>query len=630
MNQTPNKLYILLIYLGLALATFIVFEPVRKNEFINYDDDEYITENPQVISGLTRKSIVWAFTTSHANNWHPLTWLSHILDCHFFRLDPSWHHLTSLFFHIVNTLLLFYIFKRMTAAIWPGAFIALAFALHPLHVESVAWVAERKDLLCSLFWMLTIIAYIRYAERPTITKYLLVILFLFLGLMAKPMLVTLPFVLLLLDYWPLRRLKWKRQVIDQTSLEAESFNNQRGKYAWKLLAEKLPLLILVAASCVITLIVQQSAGAMKTLEKYPVNMRVSNAVVSYLGYLIKMFYPTRLALLYPLRPYNIPKWQPWAFLLILIIISAAVIYSVRHRRYLLVGWLWYLGTLVPVIGVVQVGSQAMADRYTYLPSIGIFIIVAYSAAELKNKLLFRKIVLPVSAALVIAALMICTRLQLRHWKNNLTLYEHTLAITEKNFIILYNYGHALSKSKRPDEAVVQFKRALRIKPDEPDVYNNLGAALKEMGKINQAIDNWKKALALDPSHPDAHFNLGLVLGRQESHDQAIYHFQKALQAKPNWPEAYYELGGVYFRQGRLDLAALQCIDALRLKPDYLIAQVTLAHILVEMGQIPTALQIAKKASKLAAATSQEDPTPKILNHIQRYKETHEKTSAPTE
>ena len=447
--------------------------------------------------------------------------------------------------------------------------------------------------------------------------------------MAKPMLVTLPFVLLLLDYWPLRRLKWKRQSASEAPLESELVKSPYQKYPWQLLVEKLPLLILIAASCVITLIVQQSAGAMKTLEKYPVNMRVSNAVVSYLGYLIKMFYPTRLALLYPLRPYNIPKWQPWAFLLVLIVITAIVIYAARHRRYLLVGWLWYLGTLVPVIGVVQVGSQAMADRYTYLPSIGIFIIVAYSAAELKNKLLFRKIVLPVSAVLVIAALMICTRLQLRHWKNNLTLYEHTLAITEKNFIILYNYGHALSKSKRLDEAIVQFKKALRIKPDEPDVYNNLGAALKEMGKISQAIDNWKKALALDPSHPDAHFNMGLVLGQQESHDQAIYHFQKALHAKPNWPEAYYELGGVYFRQGRLDLAALQCIDALRLKPDYLIAQVTLAHIFVEMGQIPTALQVAKKASKLAAATSQEDPTPKILNHIQRYKETHEETSAPT-
>jgi len=478
--------------------------------------------------------------------------------------------------------------------------------------------------------MLTIIAYIRYAERPTITKYLLVVLFLFLGLMAKPMLVTLPFVLLLLDYWPLRRLQWKRPDETQPPPESELLKNHYQKSPWHLLAEKLPLFILVACSSIITIIVQQSAGAMKTLEKYPVNMRVSNAVVSYLGYLIKMFYPTRLALLYPLRPDGLPIWQPIVSLFILIVISAAVIYSVRHRRHLLVGWLWYLGTLVPVIGVVQVGSQAMADRYTYLPSIGIFIIVAYSAAELKNKLLFRKIVLPVSAALVIAALLICTRLQLRHWKNNLTLYEHTLAITEKNFIILYNYGHALSKNKRLDEAVVQFKKALRIKPDEPDVYNNLGAALKEMGKISQATNNWKKALALDPGHPDAHFNLGHTMRQQENYEQAIYHFQKALQAKPNWPEAYYELGGVYFRQGRLDLAALQCIDALRLKPDYLIAQVTLAHILVDMGQIPTALQIAEKASKLAAATNQQDPTPEILNHIQRYKETHEKTSAPTE
>ncbi|MHC4158530.1 MAG: tetratricopeptide repeat protein [Planctomycetota bacterium] len=341
-----------------------------------------------------------------------------------------------------------------------------------------------------------------------------------------------------------------------------------------------------------------------------------------------------------------------------------MIYSVRHRRYLLVGWLWYLGTLIPVIGLVQVGSQALADRYTYLPSIGIFIIIAYSAAELKGKLFLRKIVLPVSAALVITALLICTRLQLRHWKNNFTLYEHTLAVTEENYIILNNYGYVLSTAGRSDEALVQFKKALRInprgpmlqknigeeylnlgqydlvvkhlkkalklKPDWPDVSNNLGAALKEMGKINQAIDIWKKTLALDPNHPNAHFNLGLALGQQESHDQAIYHFQRALQAKPNWPEVHYNLGGVYFRQGRLDLAAMQCSEAVLLKPDYLLAQVTLAHILVEMGQIQKALEIAEKASKLAADAGQQDPAPKILNHIQRYKATRQETSAPVE
>jgi len=622
MNETPNKLYVFLIYAGLALVTFIAFEPVRKNEFINYDDDEYITENPNIVSGLTFQSFIWAFTTFYASNWHPVTWLSHTLDCQLFGIDPTWHHLTNLFFHVANTLLLFYIFRRMTAAIWPGAFVAIAFAIHPLHVESVAWVAERKDVLSGLFFMLTIIAYLRYAERPTIAKYILVVLFLSLGLMAKPMLVTLPFVLLLLDYWPLQRLRLKRQGTDQTSLEAESVKNEDGDSAWKLLAEKVPLFILVACSSAITIIVQRSAGAMKTLEKYPVNIRIINAFVSYLGYIVKMFYPTRLAILYPLQPYNIPKWQPWVFLLILIVITALVIYGGRKRRYLLVGWLWYLGTLIPVIGLVQVGSQAMADRYTYLPSIGIFIIVAWTAAELQLKLRRQRIALATLAALAIAALVICTRLQLRHWKDNITLYEHTLAVTEENFVILYNYGDALSKKSRLDEAIVQFRKALRISPNEPDVYNNIGAALKEMGNIKEAIENWRKALALDPRHQKAHINMGLAMSELRSYEQAIYHFQEALRAKPDWPEAHYNLGGVYLRQGRFDLAALQCVEALRLKPDYLIAQASLAHILVEMGQIEKAVEIAKKASKLAADTGQEDPAPEILNHIQRYKATH--------
>lgn len=343
----------------LALVTLIVFGQACRNDFVGYDDIYYVTDNPHVKSGLSLDSVIWAFTTMYNANWHPLTWLSHMLVCQLFSLNPLWHHLTNVLFHTVNTLLLFGILKRMTGKIWPSAFAAAAFALHPLHVESVAWVSERKDVLSGFFWMLTVICYIRYTERQSIGKYLLVFLVFGLGLMAKSMLVTLPFVLLLLDYWPLGRLQWEHRL----------------KSLWHLIIEKVPLLALSAASSTITFIAQKSAGAMELGKVYPLNIRISNAAVSYIAYIGKLIYPSRLAVLYPYPGSSLPLWQPIVSLLVLIAVSAAVIYSAR--RYLVIGWFWYIGTLVPVIGLVQIGNQMMADRYTYLPSIGIFIMVAW-------------------------------------------------------------------------------------------------------------------------------------------------------------------------------------------------------------------------------------------------------------
>ncbi|MEE9371337.1 MAG: hypothetical protein V3W45_07715, partial [Sedimentisphaerales bacterium] len=361
---------ILLVYLALALATAIAYEQVRHNDFVSYDDFAYVTENPDVSSGITRNSVIWAFTSVHVGNWHPLTGLSHMLDCQLFGLDAFWHHLTNLFFHIANTLLLFAVLKKITGAVWRSAFVAAAFALHPLHVESVAWLAERKDVLSGLFWMLTIAAYIRYAQCPTIRKYLLVVLVFALGLMAKPMLVTLPFVLLLLDYWPLGRFQWSPESISEVSTPSESIDTGYQKVTtFRLLSEKIPLFVLSAASSVVTFIVQKSQGAVMAMEIFPVRLRIANALVSYTGYIDKMLYPSRLAVLYPFSG-DILTWQPIVSLLLLAIISAGVIYAARRSPYLAVGWLWYIGTLVPVLGLVQVGSQAMADRYTYLPSIG--------------------------------------------------------------------------------------------------------------------------------------------------------------------------------------------------------------------------------------------------------------------
>ena len=457
MERPVNKPFILLIYVVLSVATLIAFEPARLNGFVNYDDDDYVTRNPQVTSGLTPESVRWAFTTPYMANWHPLTWLSHMLDCELFGLNPLWHHLTSLSFHIANTLLLFWVLKRMTGAVWQSAFVAAVFALHPLRVESVAWVAERKDVLSGFFWMLTMAFYVRYAERVGIGRYIAVFLSFGLGLMAKPMLVTLPFVLLLLDYWPLGRF-------------------QLGKGAgyrslFHLVREKVPLFVLSAASSVVTFIVQQSAGAMKPAESFGLNVRISNAIVSYLGYIFKMIYPSGLAPLYPHPGDNLPRWQPIVFFVILAAALVAIIYM--RRRYLTAGGLWYLGTLVPVIGLVQVGEQVMADRYTYLPSIGIFIMVGWGANELLERWRYRKIGLGMATAMVLAALLICTRMQARHWQNNLTLFRHTIEVTRNNFVMHTNYGNALLEEGRLEPAIENYNEALRIKPNYAAAINNL-------------------------------------------------------------------------------------------------------------------------------------------------------------
>jgi tetratricopeptide (TPR) repeat protein len=651
MKQEHNKLYVILICVALALATIIAYEPVRLNRFVNYDDDLYVTENPNVNKGITGESILWAFTTGHSNNWHPLTWLSHMLDCELFGLEPCWHHLSSLLFHLANTLLLFWVLKRMTGAIWQSAFVAAAFALHPLHVESVAWVAERKDVLSGFFWMLTIACYIRYTEQPGIRRYLLVFLVFALGLMAKPMLVTLPFVLLLLDYWPLGRLQWGNQT-----------DNQRWS-VWSLVKEKVPLFILTIASSVITFIVQQKGGAMDVGESYSLGVRISNALVCYVSYLIKTAYPVGLAVLYPHPGDSLPMWQVIVSLLIIVAASVVVIYAGRRWRYLATGWFWYLGTLVPVIGFVQVGAQAMADRYTYLPSIGIFIIAGWGASEVGARWRYRGTVLGVCAGIVLADLLICTRLQVRYWQDNFKLFGHSVAVTENNFLMHDSYGGALFEKGQLDESITQFREALRINPeylgakrnigivflkqgkidesikvltevvnskgDRPKAHNylglayaekgeldtaiqhykeairlkpdyveaiaNLGIALKEQGQVTEAIKEWERALLLNPDEPDVHYNMGLAMAEQYKYDEAIKHFSAALESKPNWAEALYNLGCVYYKQGKFELTVEHCAEALRLKSDYYNAHYNMGLAFVQQGRYDDAAKHIKAA-----------------------------------
>jgi hypothetical protein len=475
------KKQVLLIYLLLTAAAILVFWQVSHCDFIDYDDPSYVTENIHIHNGVTKKAIWWAFTTGYASNWHPLTWMSHMVDVQLFGLKPGWHHLTNLLFHIANTLLLFSVLHRMTKARWKSAYVAALFAIHPLHVESVAWVAERKDVLSTFFWMLTMAAYISYVEnlpvfrlkfsvirfRSSVIRYSAVLIFFALGLMSKPMLVTLPFVLLLMDYWPLKRFEQQR-VATGTHTEAKpvSVDKRKGKssrnqtvqttvkkekpandkYQWAvirpLLWEKLPFFALAAISSIITFIAQQKGGAVKTLVAFPLDVRIANALPSYIIYIAKMLWPYNLAVYYP-HPGLWPFWQVLGAVFLLGATTLTVIRTAKRFPYLVVGWLWYVGTLVPVIGIVQVGSQALADRYTYIPLIGLFIMAVWGIPELLRYWRYGKETLFVSSALILPCLFVVTWIQTGYWRNSITLCDHALNVTSNNVAILNNRWYCL-------------------------------------------------------------------------------------------------------------------------------------------------------------------------------------------
>ncbi len=521
---------ILAIYLFLTVITLIAFRQVSQCDFINYDDDIYVTDNIHIQDGVTAQAILWALTTSYAVNWHPVTWISHMLDVQLFGLNPQWHHLTNLLFHIANTLLLFFAFHRMTKAPWKSAFVAALFALHPLHVESVAWVAERKDVLSTFFWMLTMVAYIHYAEHPRLKNYLAVFIFFSLGLMAKPMLVTLPFVLLLLDYWPLQRFEPKKAT-QQIRMEANKQGAGRGerkpliadkrkaksrekstrqglvkeekpaedKYRWALirplLREKMPLFALAALSSIVTFVAQAKGGAVKSIEAISPGVRISNAFVSYIIYIEKMIWPDNLAFFYP-HPGLRPLWQALGAALLLIAVTLIVIREAKRFPYLATGWLWFAGAIAPVIGIVQVGNQAMADRYTYIPLIGLFVMAAWGIPELLKKWRYRKEALFALAALVLLSLCIASQKQVGYWRNSITLYDHALKVTNRNDIVYNNRGATYGRLDNPKQAIADFDRAIEINPEYAEAYKNRGVAYDTLGNHTQAIEDMKTAARL--------------------------------------------------------------------------------------------------------------------------------------
>ena len=537
------------------VATLALYNPVNRHPFVNYDDDRYITENPHVHNGLTWRTITWAFTATEQGNWHPLTWLSHALDYQLFHQNPAGHHLTSLLIHAANAVLLFLFLMYATRRLGPSLFVAALFALHPINVESVAWVAERKNVLCTFFFFATLIAYCWYARQPDWRRYLVFAGLFVLGLMSKPMVITLPFVLLLLDYWPLGRIRGGRA--DATAAPLS-----------KLVVEKLPLIALSAASAVITMQAQRAGGAMRSTAQFSLAVRLENAVMAYAMYLWKMIWPSHLSPIYPHPGDSLAGWQVGTSALVLLAVTAVAL-KFRARRYLLTGWLWFLGTLVPVIGLVQVGDQAMADRYAYIPLVGIFIMIAWRIADLADSKQIGLVVRVIPAACVLLALSFATNRQLGYWSSNYDLWTHAVAVTGRNFIAQDNLGGALLWLGKTDEAYLHFQAAAEINPLDPMSRSNLGAYLQEHGHMAEAIEKYNRVITLtsDPGLLAATYaNLGAAYRKLGEDEKARTSYDQALQLNPNQYNVYLGLGELLEKQSRLDDAISNYSKAVELRP----------------------------------------------------------------
>ena len=558
----------------LAVIVWIAFGQALRHGFAGYDDDDYVQENPIVTNGLTLNGIQWAFTHAHAFNWHPLTTISHMLDCQVYGLQPWGHHLTNIVLQAAAAILLFLALRKLTDDPWPSLFVAAIFAIHPLRVESVAWVSERKDVLSGVFFMLVLLAYARYAcgNGARFLQYIAVVVFFALGLMCKPTLVTVPFVLLLLDYWPLRRVE-----------PSSSIDPDPMKDTWRrLIVEKLPLLVLSAASCAATLLAQKQSLA--TSIKPPLAERVSNALISYVVYMGQMIWPARLAVLYPYPEGNLKILQVIPALLVLLMISAVFFLWRKKYPFLLVGWLWYLGMLIPVIGIIQIGAQARADRYTYLPQIGLYLLVAWGVMELFHRWRRTREIVAITAVLIIMALTTRSYLQTSYWRDGETLWRHAIASTSNNYIAHNNLAEALTKSGRFAEAIAECEKALKIKPDFAVAHNNLGSALQENalreneqsgdgargqdGSIDEALEHYRKALQIRPDFLEASTNIGNALLQKGKMDEAIAQFQKILEMEPNYAQAEFCLGNAFFQKREVNKAIAHYQKAIRIKPNF--------------------------------------------------------------
>jgi tetratricopeptide (TPR) repeat protein len=590
------------IYIALALSTVLVFRQVGKFDFVNYDDTDYVSENQHVLNGLTSDGVRWAFTTGHAYFWHPLTWLSLMLDCQLFGPDPGWIHLVSVFLHLANTLLVFAVLKKMTGSIWPSAFVAAAFAIHPMHVESVVWISERKDVLSTFFFLLTLASYAGYVKRPSVFRYFATLTIFAVGLMAKPMLVTLPFLLLLLDYWPLNRFEAPGPVKISGRQTHES-TTAPGRHAalCRIIIEKIPFLVFSAVFSVITFLTQQAGGVIVDIKTIPLKLRAGNVFFSYAAYIGKMFWPKNLAAHYPFEAVGaIPLGQFVLYALLLVSVSLLVLRFWRTRRYLLVGWFWFVGTLIPVIGLVKFTVTSYADRFTYIPYIGLFIMIAWGLPELLSKLPYRKAVLGISMMIVLMAFGICSHRQVSFWNNSISLFSHALEVTQNNYLAYNNLGAAYETLGRYQDAIDAYKQAIGIKPDYADACYNLGIAYGNLGRYQEAIEAYRQAIGIKPDNADAYNNLGVAYYSLGRYQEAIEVFKQAIRIKPDNADAYNNLGAAYGRLGRYQEAIEAYKQAIGIKPDNADAHNNIGTAYYNLGRYQEAMEAYKQAIRIKA------------------------------
>jgi tetratricopeptide (TPR) repeat protein len=589
----------------LALAVWIVFGRTVHYEFVNLDDDLNVTDNPAITRGLTWQGIIEVFTHKQAALWNPLTSLSFMLDCQFYGLNAGGYHLTNVLLHAASVVLLFLLLRKMTGAFWPAAFVAAVFAIHPLRVESVAWVTERKDVLSGLFFMLTLWAYVRHAQEPAAkngrqraafflrsSSYRLALLFFALGLMSKAMLVTMPFILVLLDYWPLGRMTSDSQPVAQSVIPQRPVLKS-------LLLEKAPFLLLTIVFSAVTVLAQKKA--IGSVEDFSFPARIGNALVAYADYIGQMFYPVGLAVFYPHPRDHLPIGNIVLAALVLLVISAGVLAGRRKHPYLLVGWLWYLGMLVPVIGLVQSGTQARADRFTYLPQIGLYIMIAWGVTDLCGGWRYRRALLGSAAGLILAGLLAGAYVQTGYWKDSVTLWTHSLACTAESSLADNNLANALAARGELTEAIQHYERALQLRPDYDEAQNNLGTALANEGKLTEAMQHYERALELNPTNASAQINLGSALAEQGRLAEAIQHYRRALEIKPDYAEALNNLANVLTEQGKWTEAIQHYERALQINPDYADAHVNLGNALARQGRTVEAIQHLQRALALATA-----------------------------
>jgi tetratricopeptide (TPR) repeat protein len=573
----------LAISLALATLAVVVFRPTLGNQFVNFDDNLYVYENPLVREGLTLRGFAWSLTGVSASNWHPLTWLSHMADVQMFGLNPQGHHLVNLLLHAGSAALLFLVLHAMIGAWAPTALVAALFAVHPLHVESVAWVAERKDVLSTLLWLATVALWLRYVRRPAPRRYLPVIFAYALGLMSKPMLVTLPLVLLVFDWWPLNRLG--------PSCAPAWPGSEEGRHpsplsvATGLVREKFPLFLLAAVSSAITIIAQRWGGSLRSLENISFPLRVANAFKAAVFYLEKTFWPTDLAVLYPLRPNGATMWQAAASLALLAGVTALCLRWRPRRPFLLAGWLWYLVTLLPVIGLIQAGSQAMADRYTYLPLTGVFLMLALILAEVCRRRPVTRVPMTIIAVTIVVALSALSRRQLHFWRDSVTLFSHALDVTQGNAVAHNNLGYALSVLGRQSDAAANFEEALRIDPRNWEAHANLGKIMTARGQGEKALEHYQAAVRLAADFPFNHYNLANALAALGRVEEALLHYAEALRLKADFPEAHVNMGNLLLQEGRLEEALANHREAVRLTPGNAVFRYNLGLSLALSGDI---------------------------------------------